>query len=148
MIWHENCHNLVLSSEDEFIMSCMSNVGYYIPVSQWYSNFFFHYNNLIMGVMVSQITSLTIVYSRRRSKKTPKLRVTGLCAGNSPVTGEFRAQMASNAENVSIWWRHHVLHGLCRQTNSWHQRQAKPARPAHFINLLDNVEKDDDGHTE
>ena len=36
-----------------------------------------------------------------------KLRVTGLCAGNSPVTGEFPAQMASNAENVSIWWRHH-----------------------------------------
>ena len=44
---------------------------------------------------------------RRRSKKTSKLRVTGLCAGNSPVTGEFPAQMASNAENVSIWWRHH-----------------------------------------
>ena len=39
---------------------------------------------------------------RRRSKKTSKLRVTGLCAGNSPVTGEFPAQMASNAENVSI----------------------------------------------
>ena len=45
---------------------------------------------------------------RRRSKKTSKLRVTGLCAGNSPGTGEFPAQMASNAENVSIWWRHHV----------------------------------------
>ena len=45
---------------------------------------------------------------RRRSKKTSKLRVTGLCAGNSPMTGEFPAQMASNAENVSIWWRHHV----------------------------------------
>ena len=44
---------------------------------------------------------------RRRSKKTPKLRVTGFCAGNSPVTGEFPAQRASNAENVSIWWRHH-----------------------------------------
>ena len=29
---------------------------------------------------------------RRRSKQTPKLRVTGLCAGNSPVTGEFPAQ--------------------------------------------------------
>ena len=25
-----------------------------------------------------------------------------------PGTGEFPAQMASNAENVSIWWRHHV----------------------------------------
>ena len=45
---------------------------------------------------------------RRRSKKTSKLRVTGLCAGNSPETGEFPAQMASNATKVSIWWRHHV----------------------------------------
>ena len=45
---------------------------------------------------------------RRRSKKTSKLRVTDLCAGNSPVTGEFPAQRASNAENISIWWRHHV----------------------------------------
>ena len=44
-----------------------------------------------------------------RSKKTSKLRVTGLCVGNSPGTGEFPAQMASNAENVSIWWRHHAL---------------------------------------
>ena len=44
---------------------------------------------------------------RCRSKKTSKLRVTGICAGNSPMTGEFPAQMASSAENVSIWWRHH-----------------------------------------
>ena len=43
---------------------------------------------------------------RPGSNKTSKLRVTGLCAGNSPGTGEFPAQMASNAENVSIWWRH------------------------------------------
>ena len=48
----------------------------------------------------------------RRSKKTSKLRVT---AGNSPVTGEFRAQVASNAENVSIWWRHHGLELLICQ---------------------------------
>ena len=46
---------------------------------------------------------------RCRSKKTSKLRVTGLCAGNSPGTGEVPAQMDSNAENVSIWWRHHAL---------------------------------------
>ena len=44
---------------------------------------------------------------RRRSKKTSKLRVTGLYGGNSPVTGEFPTQRVSNAENVSIWWRHH-----------------------------------------
>ena len=48
---------------------------------------------------------------RRRSNKTSKLRVTGLCAGNSPVTAEFPAQKASNAENVSIWWRHHGVVG-------------------------------------
>ena len=46
---------------------------------------------------------------RRRPKRTSKLRVTGLCAGNSPVTEEFLAQMANNAENVSIWWRHHAM---------------------------------------
>ena len=44
---------------------------------------------------------------RCRSKKTSKLRVTGLCEGNTPVTGEFPAQRASKAENVSILWRHH-----------------------------------------
>ena len=46
---------------------------------------------------------------RRRSQKTSKLRVPGLCAGNSPVTDEFPAQRASNAENISIWWRHHDM---------------------------------------
>ena len=45
----------------------------------------------------------------RRSKKESMLHVTGLCAGKSPVTGEFSAQMPSNAENVSIWWRHHEI---------------------------------------
>ena len=49
---------------------------------------------------------------RRRSKKTSKHRVTGLCAGNSPGTGEFSAQMASDAENaipfddVIMPWHH------------------------------------------
>ena len=45
---------------------------------------------------------------RRRSKKTAKLRVISLCEGNSSVTGGFTAQRASNAEDVSIWWRHHI----------------------------------------
>ena len=43
----------------------------------------------------------------RRSKKTSKLY--GLCVRSSPGTGEFPAQMASNAEIVSIWWRHHAF---------------------------------------
>ena len=48
----------------------------------------------------------------RRSKKTSKLCATGLCVGNSPGTGDFPAQMASNAKNVPIWWRHHVTNSL------------------------------------
>ena len=76
----------------------------------------FHYNDVIMSASASPITSLTIVYSTvysLRSKKTSNLRVTGLCEGDSPVTGELPAQRASNAENVSIWWRHHAQrHGF------------------------------------
>ena len=34
------------------------------------------------------------------------------------MTGEFPAQRASNAENVSIWWRHHV-HGLAIHPNDY-----------------------------
>ena len=60
-----------------------------------------------MGAMASQITSLTQPFIKLQIKEKSKLRVTGLCAGNSPMTGEFPAQMASNAENVFIWWRHH-----------------------------------------
>ena len=60
-----------------------------------------HYSDVIVGAMASPITSLNRIF-RRRSKKT------------SPVTGEFPAQRASNAENVSIWWHHHILFLFCR----------------------------------
>ena len=49
----------------------------------------------------------TFEFLKKKSKKTSKLRVTGLCAGNSPATSEFSAQMASITEKVSIWWCHH-----------------------------------------
>ena len=61
-----------------------------------------------MGSIASQITSLTIVYSIVYSDANQrKHQSSASLAGNSPVTGEFPSQMASNAENVSIWWRHH-----------------------------------------
>ena len=66
-----------------------------------------------MGTVASQITSLKIVYSTVYSGtdeiKHQSSASLAFCAGNSPVTGEFPAQNASNAENVSIWWRHHEL---------------------------------------
>ena len=65
-----------------------------------------HYNGVIMGAMASQITSITIVYSavyldadHRKHQNSASLAF---------VTGEFPAQRASNAEIVSIWWRHHA----------------------------------------
>ena len=71
-----------------------------------------HNNDVIMRAVASQITSLMFTQSlfRRRSKKTSKLHITGLCAGNSlmTMTGEFHAQNASNVENISICWRHHI----------------------------------------
>ena len=76
-----------------------------------------------MSAMASQITSFTTVYStvcsRRRSKQSSKLRVTGLCAENSPATGEFPAQRASDVENVSIWWRHHDVWILYFKLLGW-----------------------------
>ena len=60
-----------------------------------------HYSDVIMSAMVSQITSPYCLLNRlfRHSwRKTLKLSVTGLCAGNSPVTGEFPAQRASHEE--------------------------------------------------
>ena len=70
-----------------------------------------HYCDAIMGAMASQIISTTIVYwavysgadQRKHQSSVPP----AFCAGNSPVTSEFPAQMASSAENVSIGWRHH-----------------------------------------
>ena len=65
-----------------------------------------------MSPMAYEITSVFIVCLAVGSDKVQgniKLRVIGLQCGNSPVTGKFPAQGASNAENVSIWWRHHVV---------------------------------------
>ena len=64
-----------------------------------------------MGSMASHFTSLIIVYSavysgadQKKNQSSASLAfVWGIHRG--PV--EFPAQMASNAENISIWWRHH-----------------------------------------
>ena len=70
-----------------------------------------HYNDVIMGALSSQITSpqlFTQTFIHAQMKENIKApRHWPLC-GDSPVTGEFLAQRDSNAENVSIWWRHHV----------------------------------------
>ena len=73
-----------------------------------------HYMDIIKSVSNHKPHDLLLkCFFRRRSKEISKVRATGLFTGNSPVTGEFPAQMSSNAENVSIWWRHNVR-CICR----------------------------------
>ena len=85
-----------------------------------------HYNGVIMTTIASQITSLTSVYSivysdadRKKHQSSTSLPLCGEITG----TGEFPAQRASYAENVSIWWRHHVMDQLwiiCCQMSAEH----------------------------
>ena len=72
-----------------------------------------HYGDVIMGAIASQITSLTVVYStvysdadqRKYQSSASLVFEWGIHRG----TSEFPVQMASNEENVSIWWHHHEL---------------------------------------
>ena len=82
------------------------------------------YNDVIMGAIASQITSLTIVYSivysdadQRKHQSSASLAfVWGIHRGpvNSPLKWPVTRKMfpfddviMSYAKNVSIWWRHH-----------------------------------------
>ena len=60
-----------------------------------------------MCTVAHQITSLMVLYSTVYSdadqrKHQSSALLAGLCEGNSPVTGEFPAQRASNAEMSSF----------------------------------------------
>ena len=82
----------------------------------------------------SALRSFTQAFIQAKIKETSKLRVTGLCEGNSPVPGEFTAQRVSNAENISIWWRHHGHSGFSSTiyVNTW-----KPAQNGrHFTGVF------------
>ena len=85
----------------------------YIIMGIWLNKTSLHYSDVIMSAMASQITGVSIVYSTVFSgtdqRKHQSSALLALCAGNTPVTGEFSAQRASNAEDVSILWRHHEI---------------------------------------
>ena len=70
-----------------------------------------HYNDFMMSAMASPITSFVIVHSTVYSGSDQrKHQSSALLAFVNPlVTSELPTQRASNTENVSIWWRHHVM---------------------------------------
>ena len=104
------CHHFDETYINGYTGSCENNNE--MTTSSGTSDYNFnHYNDVIMGAIVSPTIGLTIVYSivyldaDERKHQAP--RHWPLC-GEFTGTGEFPAQMASNAENVSIWWRYHV----------------------------------------
>ena len=82
------------------------------------------YSDVIIGAMASQITSLPIVnqpFIQAQVKENIKARGHWPLCGEFTVTGEFPAQMSSNAENVSVWLCHHEVGWLyvCRCSGLW-----------------------------
>ena len=73
-----------------------------------------HYDDVVMGTMASQITSLTSVYS-------------------TVYSGADQRKMASNAEFFFIWWRHHELMPLVLLT--WRSKA-----PGHAANISQNIQ--------
>ena len=70
-----------------------------------------------MSTMASQITSLMIVYSTVYSGADQRKHQSS--ASLALVTGEFPLQRATNAENASIWWRHHAILPFHSRANSY-----------------------------
>ena len=73
--------------------------------------------DVIMSAMASEITTFTIVYSTvysgqiKENIKAPlNWPLWGEFTGDRWIVSvEFPTRKASNAENVSIWWRHHDI---------------------------------------
>ena len=96
------------------MMSCMEGEIYTNEIKfiqSEYNVYVEHCIDVIVSAMASQIISVSIIYStvcsgvdQRKHQSSASL---AFCARNSPVTGEFPAQRASNTENFSIWWRRH-----------------------------------------
>ena len=70
---------------------------------------YFQYSDVIMSAMGYQITVVSTGNSGTVQRKHQSPASLAFARGNSPVSGEFPSQRANNAENATIWWRHHDL---------------------------------------
>ena len=88
--------------------------SWYVRQCNWLSLHFCHfimtshYSDVIMSAISSQITCASTVClivcsgaARWKHQSSASLA--------SVVTGGFSSQMASDAENISMWWRHHGI---------------------------------------
>ena len=74
-----------------------------------------------MNAIASQMTGVSIVcstiYSGGYQRKHQSSTSLAFVMGKPPVTGGYPTQKASNAENVSIWWRHQILGSIVCRVN-------------------------------
>ena len=116
LCWLQNRLNKILTVTGRFTV-CLVQV----------TRFRQHYNDVIMSATASQITSLPIVYStvysRRRSKKTSKLRVTGLVRGihrNSSHKGSVTGKMFSFDDVIMSTKEHYSLRTASQPVGAAH----------------------------
>ena len=81
---------------------------------------------------------------RRRSKKISQLRVNGLCVGISPGTGEFPAQMASNAkmfpfDDVTVIWKNVDGSALTPSIWGWYSFPSKNSVCVKYMTLHTSI---------
>ena len=98
-----------------------------------------HYRVVIMSAMASPIIRVSIVCSTVCSglheKEKSKLRVAGICEGNSPVTGEFPAQSPVTRrmlplDDVIMEW----ILSTCIGTTPWNlQRNVRRSSMCRFL---------------
>ena len=97
------------------------------------------------------ITVARFVFKRERKSMDFNLKPIDVCSSNllqsthlqwrhnEPVTGEFPAQRVSNAEIVSIWWRHHDA--LKMSLISIYQENGKSKKITQTRNTIRSVKK-------
>ena len=90
--WQFNSLFELIAFQNNYDLSLKANDIVWYPCLRHYVQ----YNDVIMGTMASQITSLTIAYST-------------VYSGADERKHRSSTSLASNAKKVSIWWRHHAI---------------------------------------
>ena len=97
-----------------------------------------HYGDIIMGAIASQITSLTIVYSTVYSDAYQRKHQS---SASLAFDRWIPRTKGSSAENISIWWRHHELvtfhaNNICNEWISYKENITYPHPATTYTNCI------------
>ena len=91
----------------------------------------YHYSDVIMRAMASQITSVSIVC-------ITIFRVTGLCAGKPPVTGEFPSQRLVT-RSFDVFFDLCLNKRLSKQSRGWRLETPSSSSWRHCNEIKENI---------